>query len=300
VIAATRPSATAVSVVIASAGRPEMLAQTINQLRRQSRLPNRIILSVTSPADLPVDPALLADTICLTGPRGLTAQRNTALVQLGPTSDVVVFLDDDYVPTGFAIARIADFFAKNTDVVGATGAILADGINGPGISVTAALQITAKYDATPPSQPKILRDLHGLYGCNMAFRGTALTGVRFDERLKLYGWQEDIDFSARLKARGRLVKTDAFAGVHLGVKHGRTAGIRLGYSQVINPIYLSRKGTMRVSAAFKLVAKTFIANHLRLFRPEAWVDRPGRVRGNWLGLFDCLRGRLTPERIEAL
>lgn len=278
-----------------------MVAQAIIQLRDQSVPPDRIILSVTSPDDLPDDPAVLAGVEALIGARGLTTQRNAALDHLKPAMPgIVVFLDDDYVPSHFAVERITAFFERNTDVVGATGAILADGIKGPGIPTAAARRLVAEHDGLPATTPKILRDLHGLYGCNMAYRGAMLANVRFDERLKLYGWQEDIDFSARLKARGRLVKTDAFAGVHLGVKHGRAAGVRLGYSQVVNPLYLSRKGTMRSGYALKLVAKTLIANHLRLLYPEAWVDRAGRLRGNWLGVSDFLRGRLTPERIELL
>jgi len=40
-----------------------------------------------------------------------------------------------------------------------------------------------------------------------------------------------------------------------------------------------------------------VANHLRLLRPEPWVDRRGRARGNWLALRDALAGRLDPMRV---
>jgi hypothetical protein len=39
---------------------------------------------------------------------------------------------------------------------------------------------------------------------------------------------------------------------------------------------------------------------MRALRPEPWVDRRGRARGNWLAMFDLLRGRVVPERILEL
>jgi hypothetical protein len=130
----------------------------------------------------------------------------------------------------------------------------------------------------------------------MAFRTTAIGSVRFDERLPLYGWQEDVDFSARID--GELIKTDAFVGVHCGVKAGRERrGEGLGYSQIANPLYLVRKGSMSRSHAIRHCTRNFLANHIRALHPEPWVDRRGRLRGNWIALFDCLRGRLDPERI---
>jgi hypothetical protein len=48
---------------------------------------------------------------------------------------------------------------------------------------------------------------------------TSLAGeLRFDERLVLYGWQEDSDFTCQLRSRGRVVGVNAIRGVHLGLK----------------------------------------------------------------------------------
>ena len=135
---------------------------------------------------------------------------------------------------------------------------------------------------------------------NASNPAAAIGTTRFDERLKLYAWQEDIDFAARLGRRGRIVKTFAFAGVHQGVKIGRTPGMRLGYSQIINPSYLVQKGTMRKGFAARLMLRNFLANHVKSMKPEPWVDRLGRAKGNWIGIFDLVRGRITPERIETL
>lgn len=288
-----------VAVILASTGRPDSLAKAVEYFRLQSLQPSRIILSVVSPSDLPPD-EVMAGVEALTGPKGLPAQRNTGLRYLDGKADVIAFFDDDYIPSRYCIEQIARFFHAHPEVAGANGHLLGDGINSPGIAVAAAEGLIAQYDAAHVARLDVIRPLAGLYGCNMAYRSTATQGLWFDERLKLYGWQEDIDFAAQVAQRGQIVKTNAFAGVHLGVKGGRTSGVRLGYSQVVNPIYLNRKGTMGTGFAARILIRNVIANHLRAVRPEPWVDRFGRARGNWLGLFDVMRGRLTPERIEAL
>src|SRR5262249_49325392 len=135
------------------------------------------------------------------------------------------------------------------------------------------------------------------YGCNMIYRASAIGETRFDERLPLYGWQEDVDFAAQIHKRGRIVRSQAFAGVHRGVKSGRLGGLRLGYSQIANPVYLARKGTMGLSHAGLLMMCNFVANHAKALRPEPWVDRKGRLRGNWLALWHLMTGQIDPCRV---
>ena len=295
--AQTRPL---VAVIVASLGRPTALAELLDALAEQTLGPDRIILSLTVAEDGPANAADHANTETILAPKGSCAQRNAALAHLGDRADIVLFLDDDFLPSRFAVERAVALLERHPDIAGATGHLVADGIHGPGLSLAETKALLAEYDdgAPPPLDP--WRDLGGLYGCNMAFRARAIAGLRFDERLPLYGWQEDIDFAARARARGRIVKTFAFAGVHRGLKSGRSPGVRVGYSQVVNPVYLARKGTMDARYARKIILRNVAANHWHAFRPEPWVDRLGRVRGNWLGMVDLLRGRVRPERILEL
>lgn len=293
-------SETSVAVIVASLGRPDALSDLLAALRLQTRLPNRILISVTSPADLPPDMASYPEVETIFSHKGSCVQRNAALDRLDSESAIVLFIDDDYLPSRFAIERLARFFDRNPDVAGASGHLIADGAQGPEVGLAEAQAMLSAYDAAPVPPLVVHRDLYGLYGCNMAFRTSRVAGIRFDERLPLYGWQEDIDFSAQVRTRGRIVKTFAFAGVHRGVKGGRSAGIRLGYSQVVNPVYLARKGTMRAHYAARIVARNVLSNHVRAFRPEPWIDRLGRVRGNWLGLVDLALGRVRPEHVVNL
>jgi hypothetical protein len=40
-----------------------------------------------------------------------------------------------------------------------------------------------------------------------------------------------------------------------------------------------------------------VANHVKVFMPEPHIDRPGRLAGNWLGLFHLLRGNADPTAV---
>jgi GT2 family glycosyltransferase len=285
-----------VAVVIASTGRPVEIGQLLEHLAAQTYQADKIVLSVVSAEDLPDQIPTGVSTII--GSKGLPSQRNRGMQAVLEGADIIVFFDDDYLPSKNAIEGIVRLFTKHKQLVGATGRLLADGINSGGISYEHAVALIERNDAKVVQPRKeTLVELEGLYGCNMAFRASAIGDTRFDEALPLYGWQEDIDFSAQLMPRGRLVKSNAFVGVHRGVKSARTSGVRLGYSQVINPIYLSRKGTMRASYAMRIICKNMLANHFRACRPEPWIDRVGRLRGNWLAISEVMAKRAHPGRI---
>lgn len=287
-----------VAVIIASLGRPENLAALLKQLERQTQLPSRVVLSMETEADAPPEADHPFPVERVYGPRGMTVQRNRGLDLLGAETDIVVFYDDDFVPSRTALSRMAEFFRRNPEVAGATGNVLQDGIKGPGITPAEAAEIVATYDAKhEPPDYDTARETHGLYGCNMAYRMSMIDRVRFDENLPLYAWLEDLDFGARITA-GSLVACEAFAGVHCGEKRGREKnGRKLGYSQIANPFYMQRKGTLSAKIAWKSALKLTVVNHVRILHPEPWVDRWGRAAGNRLAIFDLIFGRARPDRI---
>jgi GT2 family glycosyltransferase len=182
----------------------------------------------------------------------------------------------------------------------ATGTVIADGANAPGYDLTEAAALLAA-DTGVANALAVTEAFNG-YGCNMAFRMSAVRAhdIRVDERLPLYAWYEDIDVTRRLGAHGKILRLAGARGVHLGVKAGRVPGLRLGYSQVVNPIYLAIKGSFPWSHAIPSAARHCLKNLLRSPFPEPWADRWGRFRGNMIGLWDLLRGRVTPERILEL
>ncbi|MBO9402189.1 glycosyltransferase family A protein [Shimia sp. R9_3] len=294
-----------VAVVICSLGRSDTLAQMMPYLMRQTVLPSRILLVVTKPEDAPDFAKLLPHAPVLPevilSEKGSSRQRNVGLDHVVDHSDFVFFQDDDYVPSCHVIADIIKAFEAFPEVTGVTGNLLADGINSEGISIKEAGHAVVNWEQQAPDagrgEPTILNSgLLGLYGCNMAVRSSAAKDVRFDEKLPLYAWQEDLDFGARLP--GQKVRLQSLVGVHCGVKSGRERnGAILGYSQIANPLYLIRKGSIPWRRGLTMCLRNFTANHLRALRPEAWVDRRGRARGNWIAIADVLMGRSDPEKI---
>lgn len=288
-----------IAVGIASLGRRDVLSMTIDRLGRQSRLPDLLVVSAGGPAD--VDSASLehfpAPTCLISGLPGLCAKRNQILAAAAG-ADIVAFFDDDFFPDPAYLAGLEDVFRDHPDVVAATGLLLADGINGPGLTIQQAIDILQNGSMAAAGRAS-LADIHGAYGCNMAFRMQTVRdhGVTFDENLPLYGWQEDTDFSRRLGRYGRIVKSQAMRGVHLGVKAGRISGIRVGYSQIANPIYLVQKGSMAWSYAINRMWRNVLANLVRSLFPEPWIDRKGRLKGNLIALADIVLGRISPRRI---
>ena len=123
--------------------------------------------------------------------------------------------------------------------------------------------------------------------------------IRFDENLPFYSWLEDHDFSRRMKPYGRIVKNNLASGVHLGVKSGsgRTSGVRYGYSQIANPVYLWRKSILSLDKALQYSVLRVVTNLVKMLRSEPWIDRCGRARGHGLAFLDIVRGGLHPTRI---
>ena len=286
-----------VAVVLASINRPDDLEHILDHLGRQTLAPSLIVLSLEKLEDAPK--SLPSNVEVVFGKAGLCAQRNRGLSLISGRADAVVFYDDDYVPSKFSIAGVASILTRNTEVVGATGLVLADGVTSGGIAYENARQIVEAYDAGERRDLGLV-DCTTAYGCNMAFRLAAIEGLRFDENLPLYGWQEDVDFAGQIRRRGRMVRSNLFAGVHCGVTRARMPGKRLGFSQIVNPVYLWKKGSMQPSHAMKQMARNVMANHGRAFHPEAHIDRRGRLIGNWLGIFHILSGRSNPTDVLKL
>jgi GT2 family glycosyltransferase len=289
-----------VGVVIASKGRPQIVRALVEALKQQTALPRAIVIAVSDAADAAGIATGDGKVAVVMSRPGSCAQRNAGLEALPEATDVVVFFDDDFVPSRFWIENVAALFARAPDIAVATGRVLADGTKSPGLSWAEGARIVAEADAAPQAGPEHIEDNYSAYGCNMAFRRAAIGELRFDERLVLYGWQEDTDLAARVSARGRMVWSDRLWGVHLGIKRGRSPGRQFGYSQIVNPRYLVAKGTMRAKSAIRLAGRNLLANVARALFPEPYIDRAGRLKGNLLGLWDVATGRWRPERAAEL
>jgi hypothetical protein len=291
------PDAARVCVGLATRGRPIEVQRIVERVRQQTLRPQQIVVACVNQGDVG-ELEESDDLMIAIGPPGLARQRNRVLANLAPDCEFVVFFDDDFWPRRDWLGVVVEAFRRDPDLACVTGNVVADGILGPGLSYAAAERAV---DGEPSTPPQWRIDGYSPYGCNMAFRRSAIDGLRFDERLVLYGWLEDFDFGARVaRGRGRLVRLGAAIGAHLGVKGARVSGLRLGYSQVMNPFYMRRKGTLSARGALRQILRNVCANAAKALWPEPYVDRRGRLLGNFIAVGDLARGRCTPERAERL
>jgi GT2 family glycosyltransferase len=285
-------------VGIATTQRPDMVAAILGRLAKQTRSPEAVIVAAPESSDVAGvsgNPA-----VWIPSPTGLTKQRN-AILREAMEFDVCVFFDDDFLPHPSYLGELEKLFVGHPDVVMATGYVIADGIIGPGFRYEDAEHILDTDGGGDGGRGELI-DTYNAYGCNMAVRMSAVCegNIEFDEALPLYGWLEDVDFSRRLSRFGRIVMLTSARGVHLGMKSGRQSGLRLGYSQIANPVYLVRKGSFAWRRAMGQIGRNIAMNVALSLRPEPYVDRRGRLRGNVIAIRDLARGRLHPRRILAM
>ena len=296
-------------VVVATRGRSGETQTLIERLGGQTTPPLRVIVVGADASDVEGVAGRNNLTVTLSGAPGLTRQRNIGLDLLtnagllDQRDSFVAFFDDDYRPAPDWLEQAGLAFLRDTSIAGVTGLMLADGVRGPGLGEADAEAFLRgaiapmRHWASGP----LPRDFVSLYGCNMAFRADVARALRFDERLPLYGWQEDRDYSVRARTFGRMVYWPACKGVHLGVKAGRMNGRRLGYSQVANPLYMAAKGTMKRGTLARFLARAAASNvYGSLFRRGGIFDYPGRLSGNVRAAADLMRGQCRPERAAEL
>jgi hypothetical protein len=98
------------------------------------------------------------------------------------------------------------------------------------------------------------------------------------------------------------VELENAVAVHLGWRAGRVSGVRLGFSTVVNPIYLKRKANT-FPLSFIVVqywARCLVGNILGLLTRDTEYDRAGLLKGNLLGFRHLLSGHCDPEHILQL
>lgn len=300
-------------VVVATKGRPTDIPILLERLAKQTLRPHRVVVVGTELADFGDAPETIAADATIefrmSERAGTSVQRNVGIDALLEHHDAghaesdffIAYFDDDFRPADDWLECAAAALAE-TGVVGVTGHVLADGKRSLGVSEEAARDY---IDGRRPPEVEVAesdRSVISAYGCNMAFDGSVSRSCKFDERLPAYAWQEDRDYTGQALnlGVGEVRSVSACRGVHLAVARGRVSGLRFGYSQIANPIYIARKGTTPWRAMLRLMAANVAANHVRSLRRNADIDWRGRAQGNWIAARDLVTGRLDPERIAEL
>lgn len=285
-----------VGIGIATKGRSTILVETVRELRLQTH-PYKLYVCGTEPADV-AGLENESDVTLLSSAAGSAIQRNAILAAAATECDVLLFIDDDFFPDPNYVKATAFGFESDPQLMVSTGYVIRDGIHGPGLQPAEARKTLAEdrfEGAIADSNPA----LSG-YGCNTAVRMSVVNEhqITFDEKLPLYAWYEDLDFTRRVGHYGLIKRLHAARGVHLGVKFARSPGRRLGYSQVANPLYLWKKGTsFKGTEAIMSIVRNFSANAGKSITGDPYADRRGRLAGNLRAFGHLLTGRLHPEKI---
>jgi GT2 family glycosyltransferase len=290
-----------VAVIICSVGRPAILHDTACSVRRQRLAPTQIIIASPSPDHVLPDTLALPGVLFVSSDLGSTTQRNRGLESMDPGADLVAFLDDDMELCPSYLSEMSRLFRAHAELVIACGTLLHDGGRSSLITREEARRLCFEEDERPPESvsPSYV-PLDWAYGCNMVARLASVGEVRFDERLPLYAWLEDSDYGFRCTiGRHGPVTCLSAKGVHLGWRGGRTSGVRFGFSQIVNPLYLWRKA--KVFPLRHIVIQYWLrcltGNVLGILTRDKKWDRRGGLKGNLLGFKHLLTGGCDPSRI---
>jgi GT2 family glycosyltransferase len=286
------------TVVICSANRPDVLAETVDSLLYSQTLPPReIIISVYNQQHVHEKTREKLAVRVVSGARqGTCVQRNVAAKLV--RSPYTLFLDDDVELAPDFIESMERLLAREKDAVAATGFLVIDGARmDTGLDRAAARTYAMNYVRTRGNYD------HG-EGQNVFVRTKIFNKVLFDENLPLYGWLEDLDFAINIRRYGRIIMNTETCWAHIGCPGGRTNGVRFGYSQIVNPFYLWRKNRKPglPSVVFRHWLRYLVYNCKRALSktPSRRNDRSGRFTGNLIALGHLLGGKVDPSYITRL
>lgn len=206
------------SLVIPTLHRPAELARCLGSIAKLRREFDEII--IVDQGDPGPTERIVADhprlniRIHRQAVRSLTRARNAGVEQA--RGDLVFFIDDDTTLDPGYVETAADCFARHPEVIGLTGCV-EDGQEGRAIPWRLCKRLVAVLLLTGSFRWKVLRSgansysvgvilgrlrfcrVQSLPGCHFACRRSVFEdGFRFDERLILWGFGEDIMFSYRL------------------------------------------------------------------------------------------------------
>jgi glycosyltransferase involved in cell wall biosynthesis len=292
-----------ITVIISTLNRPAVLHDTVLSILRQRLIPRQLLISSTDTRHVLPETLALPRVKFVLSPVGSCAQRNAALDVLEPDTDLIAFLDDDIELCRSYMQEMAVLFRLCPEIILSSGVMLHDGGRSSRITRERAQELCATRDSALIPGDARFAPLDFGYGCNLICRYSRAKKFRFDERLPLYGWLEDSDFSFRCTQGFHPPVTNlrAFA-IHLGWRSGRVSGLRLGFSTIINPIYLRRKAKIfsRRHIVINFWARCLVGNVLGLITNDQEYDRAGLLRGNVVGFRHLLSGRCEPEHVLQL
>jgi GT2 family glycosyltransferase len=235
-------------LIICTLNRPQEVERCLDSVAIQTRVPNAIrVVDASTNSDTRsvverhAAGALLGRLHYLLSEPGLTRQRNVGVA--AGASDIVHFVDDDTVLHPHYLESILQQFEQDEpgEILGVGGSI----VNLTGHRVSMAKRAFMLDSPRPgrvlPSgrnplavDVALVTDVDWLSGCTMSYRRAVFTVFSFNERLEGYGLGEDVEFSYRVRQRGRLLVTPDARIEHLQSPVNRMALPQYTYDEIVN------------------------------------------------------------------
>lgn len=209
-----------VSIIIPTYNRVKELEECLDSILVQTYLPKEIII-VDDSDDLKIERLInsiqdkfKSNKIYLNylkneNEKGLTIARNLSVVH--STGEIVLFLDDDVVLEREYIEEIIKIYRIKPDALGVQGHIT----NLPkicNISLYSKIFFNGRFEknkcrvlpSLQASYPNILTKVitcEWMSGSNCSYKRWIFDEFQFDENLKRYSYNEDVDFSSRVNKK---------------------------------------------------------------------------------------------------
>lgn len=303
-----------VSLVLCTYRRAASVRRFLDSVVRQTRPVDELIVVDASP-DAETE-AVVGDFARIPGLtywrvedplRGLTRQRNFGLDMV--TRDLVGFFDDDVVLDDRCLEHMERAHRTSKGLVGVGCFAEVPTKPTPLWRLRRLLGVVphlrpGSYTRTGISVPwrfqgptEGLVDGDWLPGCAMMIKTDVALKVRFDEGLVGYGQGEDLDFSLRLRQRGRIAMAGLAHCQHLHAPAGRPDAFKLGHMEICNRYVIWRRVhrnprlTDRLAFAYAWSLDTLMLARDAV-RPRDAANGIRRIAGRLLGASRVLTNRV--------
>jgi GT2 family glycosyltransferase len=242
--------------------------------------------------------------------QGLTRQRNFALRWV--TTDLVAFFDDDIVLLPHCLQEMERAHQESAGQIVGVGAY----IQNQNISKAQSLLWRARlllrmipnlqpgrYYRSGFSTPWIFlaptdEQVEGdwLPGCATMWKTAAIREVGFHEDFEGYALGEDLEFSLRIRQKGKLVVVGSAHVLHLQVPQGRPSPYDFGYMAIYNKYQIHRRALPDrrwydiLWFGYTWTVDTFLLLR-HLFSTQTRGTNMQRLAGRMKAGYDILRGR---------
>jgi glycosyltransferase involved in cell wall biosynthesis len=306
-------------VAVCTRNRPQAVVTFLQSVRAQTSVPE-LVLIVDASDDEATEAAVrdLAEAAPLgrrlqylrvrPAARGLTRQRNLALRLV--SQPLIAFFDDDVVLRPPCLERMAAVHHQlGPAVVGVGAYIENERLRPPALwllrrltGVVSSLApgrycrsgFSTPWGFLPPTTASVAGDW--LPGGATMWRTEPARSLGFEHGFAGYGSGEDLDFSLRVGALGRLILAGDARVIHLQADGGRPDGYDAGYRGLANHYHIHLRSLPRrrrrdaVWFGYAFVVDTLLRAS-GLLRPSRAAWTHGFVRGRTRFLWELMTGR---------